>query len=138
MDKLTAKQEAFCQYIADGMSQADAYRNAYDAADSKDETIYPNASRLASDSKVAARIEELKSGLQEKQLWTREMSVKALVQAYREGNGAAKVSAVKELNAMHGYNEPQKIQVGGLIFHKVERVVTDPANKNAPLVPSAT
>jgi hypothetical protein len=29
--KLTAKQEAFCQGIADGLGQADSYRAAYDA-----------------------------------------------------------------------------------------------------------
>lgn len=109
--KLTAKQEAFCQAIADGLGQADAYRTAYDAADMKDATIYPHASRLMKNDKVAARIAELRTQVQEKQLWSREMSVKALVQAYKEGSGAVKVSAVKELNAMHGYNEPAKLQV---------------------------
>lgn len=109
--KLTAKQEAFCQAIADGLGQADAYRTAYDAADMKDATIYPHASRLMKNDKVAARIAELRAQVQEKQLWSREMSVKALVQAYKEGSGAVKVSAVKELNAMHGYNEPAKLQV---------------------------
>lgn len=109
--KLTAKQEAFCQGIADGLGQADAYRAAYDAEGMKDNTIYPHASKLMKNDKVAARIAELKADVQEKQLWTREMSVKALVAAYREGSGAVKVSAVKELNAMHGFNEPSKLDV---------------------------
>jgi hypothetical protein len=34
--KLTAKQEAFCQGIADGLGQADSYRAAYDAEGMKD------------------------------------------------------------------------------------------------------
>lgn len=109
--KLTAKQEAFCQAIADGMGQADAYRTAYDAEDMKDETIYPHASRLMKNDKVAARIAELRSEVQEKQLWSREMSIKALVAAYKEGSGSVKVAAVKELNAMHGYNEPTRLNV---------------------------
>lgn len=109
--KLTAKQEAFCQGIADGLGQADAYRAAYDASDMKDSTIYPKASRMMNEGKIKARIDELKAQVAEKQLWTREMSVKALVRAYNEGNSAAKVSAVKELNAMHGYNEPAKLSV---------------------------
>jgi phage terminase small subunit len=109
--KLTAKQEAFCQGIADGLGQADAYRAAYDAEGMKDNTIYPLASKLMKNDKVAARISELRESVQEKQLWSREMSVKALVQAYREGSGATKVSAVKELNAMHGYNEPSKLNI---------------------------
>ena len=122
--KLTAKQEAFAQAIADGLGQADAYRTAYDAENMKDETVYPNASRLMSNSKVAARVAQLKSQVVEKQLWSREMSVKALVQAYKEGNGAVKVSAVKELNAMHGFNAPQKIDVTGeLGINRIERVM---------------
>lgn len=122
---LTAKQEAFCQGIADGLGQADAYRAAYDAEGMKDNTIYPLASKLMKNSKITARIVELKSQVQEKQLWSREMSVKALVQAYREGSGSVKVAAVKELNAMHGYNEPARLSVNGNLVHKVVRQVID-------------
>jgi hypothetical protein len=123
--KLTAKQEAFAQGIADGLGQADAYRTAYDAEGMKDSTIYSKASVLMSDGKVRARVDELKAQVAEKQLWSREMSVKALVQAYREGSGAVKVSAVKELNAMHGYNEPSKLNISGNMVTRIQRVVTD-------------
>jgi hypothetical protein len=41
--KLTAKQEAFAQGIADGMGQADAYRTAYDAT-AHEGSIYVQAS----------------------------------------------------------------------------------------------
>lgn len=123
--KLTAKQEAFCQGIADGLGQADAYRSAYDAEGMKDNVIYARASELMKNGKVADRIKELRSEVQEKQLWSREMSVKALVQAYREGSGSVKVAAVKELNAMHGYNEPSKVSINGNLLHKVVRQVID-------------
>lgn len=126
--KLTAKQEAFCQGIADGLGQADAYRAAYDAEGMKDNTIYPLASKLMKNSKVAARIAELREAVQEKQLWSREMSVKALVQAYREGSGSVKVAAVKELNAMHGYNEPAKVSISGSMINRVIRQVVDDAD----------
>lgn len=123
--KLTAKQEAFAQGIADGLGQGDAYRMAYDAEGMKDSTIYSKASIMMSKGNIRARIAELKSQVAEKQLWSREMSVKALVQAYREGSGAVKVSAVKELNAMHGYNEPSKLNISGNIITRIQRVVTD-------------
>jgi phage terminase small subunit len=123
--KLTAKQEAFAQAIADGLGQADAYRTAYDAEGMKDSTIYSKASVLMSDGKVRARVDELKAQVAEKQLWSREMSVKALVQAYREGSGAVKVSAVKELNAMHGYNEPSKLNITGSMVTRIIREVAD-------------
>ena len=124
-NKLTAKQEAFAQAIADGMGQADAYRIAYDAEKMSTNNIYSKASVLMSDGKVAARVAELKAQVAEKQLWSREMSVKALVQAYREGSGAVKVSAVKELNAMHGYNEPSKLSITGSMIQRIQREVID-------------
>jgi hypothetical protein len=39
------------------------------------------------------------------------MSVKALIGAYKDGNPTAKIAAVKELNAMHGFNAPTKLDV---------------------------
>jgi hypothetical protein len=113
--KLTAKQEAFAQGIADGLGQADAYRMAYDAEGMKDNTIYPLASKLMNNNKVATRVAELKSQVADKQLWTREMSVKGLMSAYRIAleakTSTGMTAAVKELNIMHGYNEPTKLQV---------------------------
>jgi len=122
---LTAKQEAFAQGIADGMGQAESYRAAYDAGDMKDNTIYPHASKLMKNDKVRTRITELRESVQEKQLWSREMSVKALVAAYREGSGSVKVAAVKELNAMHGYNEPAKLNISGSMVNRIQRQVID-------------
>jgi hypothetical protein len=55
----------------------------------------------------------LKAEIAEKQLWTRENSVKALIGAYKvakEGNNASGMTgAIKELNAMHGFNAPVKV-----------------------------
>jgi len=122
---LTAKQEAFCQGIADGLGQADSYRAAYDAGDMKENSVYVSASKLMKNPKVTQRIAELRSAVQEKQLWSREMSVKALVQAFREGSGSVKVAAVKELNAMHGYNEPAKLNINGNLLTRIQRQVID-------------
>jgi len=127
--KLTAKQEAFAQAIADGMGQADAYRMAYDAEGMKDNTVYPKASRMMNEGKIRARIDELKSMVVEKQLWTREMSVKGLIQAYRIAQDAktstGMTAAVKELNVMHGFNEPTKLSITGNMVTRIVREVTD-------------
>lgn len=116
---LTAKQEKFAQCIAQGMTQADAYRASYDTSKSKNETIWSRASELMDDRKVSERVNELKGALAEKELWTREMSVKGLITAYKmaneDRNTSGMVNSVKELNAMHGYNEPTKIQVSSLM-----------------------
>jgi len=127
--KLTAKQEAFAQAIADGMSQGDAYRMAYDAEGMKDSTIYPKASRMLSEGKIRARVDELKAMVVEKQLWSREMSVKGLIQAYRVAQDAktstGMTAAVKELNNMHGFNEPTKLSITGSMVTRIIREVAD-------------
>ena len=127
--KLTAKQEAFAQAIADGMGQADAYRTAYDSNTASEGSIYVQASNLMKNSKVALRVDELKSQVVEKQLWSREMSVKGLIQAYRVAQDAktstGMTAAVKELNNMHGFNEPTKLSITGNLVTRIERVVTD-------------
>jgi hypothetical protein len=83
----------------------------------KDSSIYVNASKLLSDTKVAQRVQELKEQLSSKALWTRADSVRALETAMRiaqdKDNAAGLVAAVKELNAMHGFNEPSKLELTG-------------------------
>ena len=127
--KLTAKQEAFAQAIASGLGQGDAYRVAYDAEGMKDSTIHPKASRMLSEGKIRARVDELKSQVVEKQLWTREMSVKGLIQAYRIAQDAktstGMTAAVKELNVMHGFNEPTKLSISGSMIQRIQREVID-------------
>lgn len=114
---LTAKQEAFAQAIADGMNQSDAYRSAYSAGKMKPEAIHVNASKMMADAKVALRVAELREALATKALWTREDSVQALKNIADGGEARANeiVSAIKELNAMHGFNAPTKIDLTGSI-----------------------
>jgi hypothetical protein len=53
---LTVKQEIFCQELAKGATQSDAYRKAYNSSAAKPETIWAEASRLAADPMVSARV----------------------------------------------------------------------------------
>lgn len=71
---LTSKQEKFSQCVADGMTQAEAYRNSYNAKNMKPSTVMESASRLMADCNVSARVRELKDKLAQKALWTREKS----------------------------------------------------------------
>lgn len=60
--RLTEKQEKFCQFYLDTEGNAsEAYRMAYDTSNMKPETVWSNASRLLDDSKVAARIREIRA-----------------------------------------------------------------------------
>lgn len=114
--KLSPQRERFAQGIADGLSQADAYRVAYPKSEKwKPETLWSKASALMVDGKVMARVSELKEALAEKQLWKREDSVKVLRDVLSDPDSRAsdKTAAVKVLNEMHGYNAPQKVEHSG-------------------------
>lgn len=113
---LTGKREKFCQGVSDGLTQADAYREAFAVkAGTKAATVQEMASRLMSDRKIRARVAELRGKLAERLLWTREQSVcelkAAIALAKETKTPAAITSAIKELNAMHGYNAPAKLDV---------------------------
>ena len=112
---LTPKKEKFAQCVADGMSQADAYRTAFDVSPTtKQETVYKRASELMSNGEVSGRVAELREQLSAKALWTRQDSVQALISVLSNPETQKDViAAVKELNAMHGYNAPQKLEVSG-------------------------
>lgn len=107
-NKLTAKQEKFCQSIADGMNQTDAYKSAYSHENQSENTIWVRASRIADLSKVSLRIAELKAQIAKKQLWTREQSVEVLKKIAASPKAITKdsdrIAATRELNLMHGFN----------------------------------
>lgn len=111
---LTAKQEAFCQAIADGNTQAGAYRSAYDAGKMKPETVQSKASILMGKGMVRARVAELRKAVEDKHLWTREKSVRGLANIADDGGAkpAEIIAAIKELNSMHGFAAPTKHEVG--------------------------
>ena len=56
---LTPKQEKFAQGVASGMSQADAYRHAYNAEKMKPETIQKRASELMCKGEISGRVRDL-------------------------------------------------------------------------------
>jgi hypothetical protein len=59
-EKLTPKQLHFARCVASGMSQSDAYKEAFDVSkNTKSETVWVEASKLANSKKVARRIEYL-------------------------------------------------------------------------------
>lgn len=126
MVKLTAKQQRFAELVAlEGMMLVDAYRQAYDTSRMTDKTAHESASKLAADPKVSARIESLKADIQdkavEKELWSRVDSIVVLkeIATDQEARGNEKVSAVKELNAMHGFSVTKVEHSGAIAAQEV-------------------
>jgi len=58
---ITGKQEKFCQAIIQGHNQSEAYRLAYGVKKATAKTINERASRLMANSKVVARVAELRA-----------------------------------------------------------------------------
>ena len=65
---LTAKQEAFAQGVAQGKTLADAYRNAYDAENMKEASIYNEASRLMDHPQISQRVSAIQRATEERTL----------------------------------------------------------------------
>lgn len=63
---LTPKQENFAQEVVRGRNLSDAYRASYNCKNTADKTINENASRLMADSKVSARVDELRQKVENK------------------------------------------------------------------------
>lgn len=122
---LTAKQEQFVQNIIEGMSQADAYRSAYSCENMSDNSIYVNASKLASDTKVALRLKELREQLAKPSIMSAQKRLEWLSDRIEDGGVDinAKLKAIDIMNKMQG----EYVQ-------KVEAEVKSAVNINIELV----
>lgn len=101
---LTAKQELFCHKLIEGNSQADAYRAAYSTKNMSDKTIHEAASRLASDSKIAARLAEMRGELTKATIMTAQQRLEWLTRLIdsEDEDTNAKLKAVDIMNKMQG------------------------------------
>lgn len=117
---LTAKQEKFVQNIIEGMNQSDAYRNSYSTKRMADKTIHENASRLMADSKVAARLQELRDQIMKPSIMSAQERLEWLSQLIKSENESTsdKLKAADIMNKMQG-EYVQKIE-GALNVAKLE------------------
>jgi len=83
LPNLTEKQMNFVLGIQKGLSKSDAYRRAYDCTNMKPDSIWCNASKLASSTKVAQWLAYLKANQITEALYTKEQHRKDLADAAR-------------------------------------------------------
>ena len=101
---LTDNQETFVQKIIEGMSQAEAYRSAYPKNRMSDKTVWEAASRLMNNSKVVARLAELRNELAKPSIKTAQERLEWLTQlidSEQEGTNE-KLRAIDIMNKMEG------------------------------------
>ena len=78
-DKLTKQQEIFCEEVAKGNTQTDAYLIAYPKSKNwQREGVWVQASELVKKEKIKRRIEQLKEDTQEDVNWTRKKVLSTL------------------------------------------------------------
>lgn len=75
---LTQKQENFCLAYLETGNASEAYRSSYNASKMKTDTINQAASRLLADSKISARVSELRGKIQSTAIMTREEALERL------------------------------------------------------------
>ena len=101
---LTPKQELFVQGIIKGMTQADAYRSAYNAKNMTDKSIHETASKLMADSKIASRVKELRDQISQNNIMTAQQRLEwltALINNVEEST-TDKLKAIDIMNKMQG------------------------------------
>ena len=121
---LTPKQEKFAQAVVlDEMNYTDAYRSVYDVSRMTDKTVNEKASRLASDDKVRARMQELRASLATPKIMSAQERLEWLSSVIQsEGESTRdKLSASDQMNKMQG-EYLTKIE-GNLNMSKLEDLI---------------
>nr|DAR89268.1 MAG TPA: Terminase small subunit [Caudoviricetes sp.] len=121
MDKLTPKQELFVQGIISGLSQRQAYRQAFSTSKKwKDSTVDVKASELLQNGKVLVRYRELLKQFSNMSLWSREQAfneyewLKNKARASIENDGIRQANSNAFLSALEGMNN--------MTFHDLELI----------------
>lgn len=83
MNKLTIKQEKFCNYYLETGNASEAYRRAFSCGRMAEKTIWEKASVLLSKDKVRARVEQLRAELQHRSDITKDEAVGILADIAR-------------------------------------------------------
>lgn len=101
------------------MSQSDAYRAAYDAEKMKPETVQRRACELMKDSKITARVSELRTPVVQRLQYGLEQAMREAEEAFAvaraKENGGAMVAAVQLRARLNGLLvEKKEIRTGPL------------------------
>jgi len=110
VDKLTPKQELFVQGIISGLSQRQAYRQAYKAEKMSDAVVDNKASAIFNKGEVRVRYRELLKQFSNMSLWSREQAfneyewLKNKARASIEQDGIRQANSNAFLSALDGMN----------------------------------
>lgn len=99
---LTPKQEKFCQSVASGMNNSDAYRSAYNCDGMLDATINNNAYKMTQDNDIVTRIEQLRLPIAERVGRTLEQHIARMLELASRGDKLDKIEAAIKAEELVG------------------------------------
>ena len=124
-DKLTPKQEKFCQAYIETGNASEAYRQAYNTRKMKEATINRNAFTLMDNSKITARLKDVSEQHQNRHNITIDTLTAQLLWIYDkhwDTNPSAAVSALNKVARLHGLIGTH-IKHKGKFEHNVTEIV---------------
>lgn len=112
MKRLTNNELAFANFIADGLSQSEAFRRAYPNSKLSGTPLRVQAHKVAHRPDVAAYINELRQKTEDAKLLTRKRKREILCRIATDSKRRAseRIEAIKTDNAMTGDNKPVRIE----------------------------
>lgn len=142
---LTPKQEKFIQGVVSGLSQREAYKQAYNTTRMKDNSIDIQASKLFKDPKITLRYQELINEFKEKAIYSREEMANDLIwikekaredinnpkKGLKQANGTVFINAIKELGELNELypTKKQDIKVNGEVNNPYNNLTTEELKK---------
>ena len=129
-NKLTPKQEKFCQAIVRGNNISEAYRQVYDAENMKPNTINRKAFDLQKNGKIRARVEELKKKIEDKIAYTKEQHIKRLETIGKAAFNAKQYNAALKAEELKG-------KVSGFYIDRIAQTDSAGNDINTPIVSNA-
>jgi len=139
---LTVKQEKFAQELAKGATQSDAYRIAYGAENQKPETIWTEASKLASHPMVSQRVmmllaEQERAMLKDRvKLQTHVLSGLLAESQREESRASERIAALVALGKTNVVGLYKEEDVGDKKGRKVEEIEAELRQRMADLIPA--
>lgn len=121
-EKLTIKQEKYCNERIKGKTQRQAYKTAFNPPNTSDKTIDETACRLEKTDKIKARLDYLRSLDTKDAIVTKEDMVKdlSLIATDDSKSDTIRIKAYETIAKVQGYNESNtNVTVsGGMLLGK--------------------
>lgn len=108
---LTPKQETFVQGLVEGLSQRNAYKQAYNCDNMKTQTIDNKAYTLFANEELRVRYKELLEMHKDKALYTREAATMDLIWLKEQARESIEETGLRQANGGHFLNSVKELCV---------------------------